>query len=67
MEALAERAVAARVIDADEARALLAQRQLAARVIRVDDFDADLGASLYKPPQASPQRQAKPARQRVAA
>ena len=66
-EVLAERAVAARVIDADEARALLVQRQLAARVIRVDDFDADLGASLYKPPQASPQPKAKPARHRVAA
>ena len=46
---LAERAVAARVIDGDEAKALVAQRALVARVIRVDDFDRDLGASLLQP------------------
>ena len=48
-EALAERAVAAGVIDREEARALITQRQLMALVIRVDDFDRDLGASLLKP------------------
>ena len=43
---LAARAVAAGVIDADEARALVEQRELVARVIRVDDFAPDLGTSL---------------------
>jgi len=49
VEALAERAVAAQVINEEEAKALIAQRALVARVIRVDDFDSDLGASLLKP------------------
>jgi acyl-CoA dehydrogenase len=49
VEALAERAVAAGVIDRDEARTLIVQRGLVARVIRVDDFPADLGASLLQP------------------
>ena len=67
VEVLAERAVAAKVIDADEARTLVAQRRLAARVIRVDDFAADLGASLFRQAQGSVQPQAKPVRHRVAA
>ena len=49
IEVLAERALAAGVIDADEARALIAQRELGGEVIRVDDFDRDLGASLLQP------------------
>jgi acyl-CoA dehydrogenase len=49
IEVLAERAVAAGVIDREEARTLVVQRELVARVIRVDDFPADLGASLLQP------------------
>ena len=49
VEVLTERAVAAGVIDREEARTLIAQRELVARVIRVDDFPADLGASLLQP------------------
>jgi len=67
VEVLAERAVAAKVIDADEARVLIAQRQLAARVIRVDDFDADLGASLAKQAQGSRQPSPRAVRHRAAA
>jgi len=49
VEVLAERGVAAGVIDAEEAHALIAQRDLVEQVIRVDDFDRDLGASLLLP------------------
>ena len=42
-----QRAVAAGVITADEARALAAHASSSAQVIRVDDFAADLGASLF--------------------
>jgi acyl-CoA dehydrogenase len=67
-EVLAARAVAARVIDDEEAKALVAQRALVARVIRVDDFDSDLGASLLKPAIDLMQRQAAvPLKHRAAA
>jgi hypothetical protein len=49
VEQLTERAVAAGIIDRDEAATLVLQRQLVARVVRVDDFDSDLGASLLQP------------------
>ena len=49
IEALAERAVAAGIVSADEAQVLLAQHALVARVIHVDDFDRDLGATLLQP------------------
>jgi acyl-CoA dehydrogenase len=62
---VAERAVAAGIIDATQAERLARARTLSARVIRVDDFAADLGASLLDPPapvtavmQAPPQRAA---------
>jgi len=66
---VAERAVAAGIIDATQAERLARARTLSARVIRVDDFAADLGASLFDPPapvtahsaavmQAPPQRAA---------
>jgi acyl-CoA dehydrogenase len=68
VELLAERAVAARVIDEEEAKALVAQRALVARVIRVDDFDRDMGASLLRPAIDALQRQAAvPLKHRVAA
>jgi acyl-CoA dehydrogenase len=68
VEVLAERAVAARVIDDGEAKALVAQRALVARVIRVDDFDRDLGASLLTPAIDLMQRQAAvPLKHRAAA
>ena len=50
IDVLAERAVAAGVITADEARMLAAHRELVAQVIAVDDFDRDLGASLLASP-----------------
>ena len=49
MEVLVERAQAAGVISAEEARAVLAQRELVTKVISVDDFDRDLAASLLQP------------------
>ncbi len=66
-EKLAERAVAAGVIDAEEARALVAQRHLVARVIRVDDFDPDLGASLLQPAIDALRPSTLPVKQRAAA
>ena len=48
-DVLVERAQAAAIISADEARVVLAQRELVAKVIRVDDFDRDLAASLLQP------------------
>lgn len=41
-----QRAVAAGVISAEEARILAEHRELTARVVRVDDFGPDLGTSL---------------------
>ena len=67
VEALTERAIAAGVIDADEARALIAQRALVALVIRVDDFDRDLGASLLQPAIDALERHDTPVRHRAAA
>ena len=49
IEVLADRALAAGIIGAEEANALFAQRELVAKVIRVDDFAKDLGASLLQP------------------
>ena len=49
IEVLADRALAAGIVDVEEARALLSQRELVAKVIRVDDFDKDLGASMLQP------------------
>jgi len=49
IEVLADRALAAGIITADDARVLAAQRDLVARVIRVDDFASDLGATLLRP------------------
>jgi acyl-CoA dehydrogenase len=66
-EALAERAVAAGVIDSEQARALVAQRKLVARVIRVDDFDRDLGASLLQPAIDALRPSKLPVKQRAAA
>lgn len=43
-----QRAVAAGVISAEEARILAEHRELTARVIRVDDFGPDLGTSLLR-------------------
>jgi len=63
-EALAERAIAAGVIDREEARTLIAQRQLVARVIRVDDFPSDMGASLLQPAIDAGTQSALPARPR---
>jgi len=48
-DAVADRALEAGIIDAEEAHALAAHRDLVDRVIRVDDFDRDLGASLLRP------------------
>jgi hypothetical protein len=42
---LAQRARAARVIDASEVEILDRARRLTAEVIRVDDFEQDLGAA----------------------
>ncbi|MCC7327954.1 MAG: acyl-CoA dehydrogenase [Burkholderiales bacterium] len=67
VDALAQRAVAAGVIEPDEAQALIIQRDLAARVIRVDDFDRDLGASLLKPAIDALHTPTKPARRRAVA
>jgi acyl-CoA dehydrogenase len=49
VDALAQRAVAAGVITAEEGDALVTSRELTARVIRVDDFPPDLGASMVAP------------------
>jgi acyl-CoA dehydrogenase len=65
--ALAERAVAAGIIDDDEARVLALHHDLVSRVIAVDDFDRDLGASLLRPALEALQRQAPLPRQRAAA
>ena len=65
--ALAQRALAAGVIDAAEAAALAAHHDLVARVIAVDDFDRDLGAALLRPAIAALERQAPAKRERVAA
>jgi acyl-CoA dehydrogenase len=68
VEELTTRAMAAGVIDADEARVLVEQRALVAQVIRVDDFDRDLGASLLQPAIDALERQhATPVRHRAAA
>ncbi len=66
-EMLNVRAVAAGVIDADEARKLEVQRELVARVIAVDDFDRDLGASLLQPAIDALERPSPPERHRAAA
>jgi acyl-CoA dehydrogenase len=66
-DTLAQRAVSAGVITADEARILATHRELVARVIAVDDFDRDLGASALLPAIEALQRQALPARHRAAA
>jgi hypothetical protein len=67
IEVLAERAVAAGVIAADDAQALAAQRELVEQVIRVDDFDRDLGASLLQPAIDALHRQSLPAKPRAPA
>jgi len=67
VEVLAERALKAGIIDAEEARALLAQRDLVTQVIRVDDFDSDLGASLLQPAIDALHPPARPVKHRVAA
>jgi acyl-CoA dehydrogenase len=67
IEVLTERAVAAGIISADEARALNAQRMLVAQVIRVDDFDRDLGARLLQPAIDALLPPADPVRHRAAA
>jgi acyl-CoA dehydrogenase len=66
VDVLAERALAAGLIDGEEAQALMVHHDLVQRVIRVDDFDRDLGASLLLPAIDALQRQA-PVRHRVAA
>ena len=48
VEALAEKAKAAGVISADEAKKLIDARALMEKVIRVDDFASDLGISLFQ-------------------
>ena len=45
-----QRAVAAGIISADDARVLAEHRELVAKVVRVDDFGPDLGTLLLKPP-----------------
>jgi len=47
---LAERAVAAGAITAEDAARLARHRELVARVVRVDDFEADLGTALIDIP-----------------
>jgi acyl-CoA dehydrogenase len=49
IDLLADRALAAGIVSAEEVLALRYQRELVAKVIRVDDFEQDLGASLLKP------------------
>jgi acyl-CoA dehydrogenase len=45
---IAQQAVRAGVLTADEAGLLSRQRELAAKIVRVDDFDQDLGTSLLQ-------------------
>jgi acyl-CoA dehydrogenase len=52
-ETLAERALAAGVIDASEVALLREARELTARVVRVDDFPQDLGWSEMRPVSAA--------------
>jgi acyl-CoA dehydrogenase len=64
---LADRAVAAGVITADDAHALVVHRELVEQVIRVDDFDRDLGASLLLPAIEALHRQSLAAKPRAPA
>jgi acyl-CoA dehydrogenase len=53
VDVLVERAQAAGVIDADDAKMVIAARDLTARVIHVDDFPQDFGASEMINPQVA--------------
>ncbi|MDH4181849.1 MAG: DUF1974 domain-containing protein, partial [Betaproteobacteria bacterium] len=47
-EAMAQQAMAAGLLSADEVELLARQRELAAKIVRVDDFEQDLGTSLLR-------------------
>ncbi len=65
--ALAQRALQAGVIDADEAELLATHHALVARVIAVDDFAPDLGTSLLRPALVALERGSAQAREHVPA